>query len=183
MIVTSIPRSGSTKYCMDLARQLGYQYYDEIFEYYADPFAKQTIHEIHLGEMHPKTVKFIKTIDFEKSVFSNHDINFFSLERTDVFLSRKNIQDNVWAIFAYYEKYIDTFYGPVTDDKLLISVQTDLAKALYFYEYCVTCNKEIVVPDLVYTDSSIFREKYKRFKSEVLSFGRKLVVPKGLEFK
>jgi len=168
---------------MDLAKQLGYKFYDEIFEYYADAFAKQTIHEIHLDTVQSKSVEFIKTIDFEKSVFSNHDINFFSLEQTDIFLSRKNIQDNIWSMFAYYEKYIDTFAGPVTDEKLLFFVQTDLAKALYFYEYCVAYNKPIVIPDLVYTDSQIFRERYKRFRSEVISFGKKLMLPNGLEFK
>jgi hypothetical protein len=109
MIVTSFPRSGSTYYCMNLAKELGYTFYDEIFESGKMHKNSLGLHEINLDTEYPKTPAYIKSIDLSTAVVNNHEINYFSLERTDIFLSRHNVQDSIWSYLAYSKKL--TLYG------------------------------------------------------------------------
>lgn len=189
MIVTSLPRSGSTKYCMDLADKLGYQYYDEIFDLYDTTSIKQQIHEIKLKESHPRTAAFLNTVDFNKSVVNSHDINFFALERTDVFLSRKNVQDSIWSYIAFSDKWMTKQTPPSSPyyGQLMIAIGALLVRRLnevrFYYEYCVTNNKTIVVPDLEFTDTAVYRDKYPMFKQKVEALAHTLILPAGLVYE
>jgi hypothetical protein len=182
MIVTSLPRSGSTKYCVDLAKRLNLPFYDEIFELEINSNHKQSIHEITLDVVHPKTTAFIQSLDFEQCVINNHEINFFTLEKTDVFLSRRNVQDSVWSYLAYTDKYIKQYTGSSSDDQLHLLVGKYLKRITLFYEYCSVNNKEIIIPDLDFSDSSKFREMYPQFKYKIDKFKETINLPRGLEF-
>ena len=104
MIVSSIPRSGSTKYCSDLANKLGYRLLDEAFNINIEAKHKNEIHELKLDVVYPKTVEFLKTVDFNTVVVNNHDTTWFNLVHTDIFVSRQNVQDSIWSYVAFIEK-------------------------------------------------------------------------------
>jgi len=187
MIVTSIPRSGSTKFCYDLAQSLGYTYHDEIFDLSIHPRHKQELHEFHLPEINPdKSADFFKSLDFDKSVINNHEMNFFILEKTDIFLSRQNVQDAVWSYIAYVTK-LNITYGGLTFDESQRAVAGTLFRRLlqmkFFYDYCVSFDKPITVPDLEFSPSETIREKFKHFKTQVESAGENLKLPKGLVYE
>lgn len=185
MIVTSVARSGSTKYCMDLAKMLDVPLYDEIFNYEVAHDHKQRIHEATLTEIHPRNPAFLKTLDLKNCVVNNHSINYFSLAHTDIFVSRQNIQDSFWSLLAYAEKYYLEYTKDTSIEFLEFLLRDVLVnealKAQFFYEYCIEFNKKIVIPDLVYSDTKIFREKYARFEPLISKF--KIQVPKNLRYE
>ena len=59
MIVTSIPRSGSTKFCSNLSQQLNLPLYDEIFEYTIEFPHKEDLHHIPTNDS--KDIAFLKS--------------------------------------------------------------------------------------------------------------------------
>jgi len=187
MIVTSIARSGSTKFCLDMAKELNLPLLDEIFELHVNPSHKQSIHELHLEKIYPKNPKFLHTVDLDKSVVNNHAINYFSLEKTNIFLSRKNVQDSFWSLLAYLEKYIHFFNPKVTNENLMKSLdrflQYEMVKAEFFYEYCHVFNREITIPNLQFRDSMIYRERYKTYKDRIEKFKSKLILPDYLIYE
>ena len=183
MIVTSMPRSGSTKYCIDLATNLNLPLYDEIFEIDVDATHKQTIHETMLDRIHPKTIEFIQSLDFDQCIINNHEINFFTLLHTDVFLSRHNVQDSVWSYIAYTDKYISRILGITCDARLRLLVSRYLKRIILFYEYCIINNKKIVISNLEFTDTSIYRSAYPQFTDQINKFKDTLNLPSGLVFE
>ena len=188
MIVTSFPRSGSTKFCLDLANSLGYTFYDEVFEISTSTNHKTMgLHEVLLDSVPPKTPAFIKTIDFDKAVFNNHEINYFSLEKTDVFLSRQNVQDAVWSFIAHTSKLI-VHQRPDIDQRMLDGVMQLIKhqwfdRLVFYYDYVIENNKTVTIPDLVFPDSTPYREKYSKHKESIDALGTRLRLPSGLEFK
>ena len=188
MIVTSFPRSGSTKYCLDLANSLGYTFYDEVFEISTSTDHKTMgLHEVLLESVPPKTPAFIKSIDFDKAVFNNHEISYFSLEKTDIFLSRKNVQDSVWSFIAHTTKLI-THRRPDIDQRTLGAVMQLLKhqwfdRLVFYYDYVIENNKTITIPEFTFPDSTPYREKYSRHKDSIDELGARLCLPDGLEFK
>ena len=183
MLITSLQRSGSTKFCMDLAKKLDYTYYDEIFEIGVVNH-KQAIHEITLDTIHPKTPAFIQTVDFSKAVFNNHEINFFTLEKTDIFISRQNVKDTVWAYAAYLLKYFKLVAPDANTPMLaMLTLRRDLPRFKFFYDYCIAYKKDIVIPDLTYTNTSVFRNNYVYFTDIIDQFGQTLELPPGLIFE
>lgn len=187
MIVSSIPRSGSTKFCIDLAEQMGYTYYDEMFDFLTDPSHKQGLHQIHLDTIHPdKSATFLKTIDFDRAVINNHEMNFFILKNTDIFLTRQNVQDAVWSYVAYITKYLMKFYKISFEESQRAMVQalrTRLLQMKFFYDYCVAYEKTMTIPDLTFTDSDIIRNQFKHFKTQIEDAGSNLNLPKGLIYQ
>jgi hypothetical protein len=187
MIVTSIPRSGSTKFCYELAQSLGYDYQDEIFDLGIDPKNKQDLHEFYLPKINPdKSAAFLKSLDFNKSVINNHEMNYFILEKTDIFLSRQNVQDAVWSYIAYTTN-LNMKYGGLNFDKSQEAVAITLSRRLiqmnFFYDYCVTFDKPITIPDLEFNLSEKIREKFKHFKTLIDDAGKTLKLPKGLIYE
>ncbi len=185
MIVTSIPRSGSTKYCVDLAKMLSLPLYDEIFNFEVVQDHKQRIHEATITEIYPRNPAFLKTVDFKNCVVNNHCINYFSLLHTDVFISRENVQDSFWSLLNYTEKYIAEYVPDTKQENIDYMLQDVLIneglKAQFFYEYCLEFNKVVVVPDLNYSDTKVLRNKYAKFEPLVSKF--KIRVPKNLRYE
>ena len=188
MIVTGFPRSGTTKFCYDLANKLGYTFYDEIFDIGVASYHKTIgLHELKLDTHHPKTPAFLKSIDLNTAVVNNHEINFFSLERTDIFLSRKNIQDAVWSFVAHVHQTVG-YENPNLDPTYMYIVVRQILsrygdRLVFFNDYVIENNKTITIPDLVYSDSTAYREKYSRFTTMVNDIGDRLRLPEGLEYK
>jgi hypothetical protein len=188
MLVTGIPRSGSTKFCLDLSKSLGYNFYDEIFEIGVSSFHKTIgLHEVNLDVIHPKTPSFIKTIDFDKSVINNHEINFFILEKTDIFLSRRNVQDAVWSFLAHTHKLV-SYQHPSLDTKMMNVVMRQIQhrwfdRIIFFYDYVVEYDKQITIPDLIFPDSSGYRERFAEFAPAVTELGKRLTLPDGLVYQ
>lgn len=185
MIITSIPRSGSTKYCVELAKMLNLPLYDEIFNFEVVQDHKQRIHNITLTETHPRNPAFLKTLDLTNSVVNNHCVNYFSLSHTDVFISRENVQDSFWSLLNYTEKYIKEYTADLSqeiiDYMLIDTMINEGLKAQFYYEYCMEFNKNIVVPNYTYTDTKIFRDKYAKFAPMISKF--KIRVPKNLRYE
>jgi hypothetical protein len=188
MIVSSFPRSGSTKYCLDLAKELNYTYYDEIFDLNVSFEHKQGLHEIHLDKIYPNgnTAAFIKEIDFSRAVINNHEMNYFTLANTDVFLTRKNVKDAVWSFVFYIIKYLVAIKK--MDRKSAINVMQytlrgRLAQAKFFYEYCHVHDKEMVIADLTYTDTNLYRKMFPEFAEVIDDFEKVLTLPNGLVYE
>jgi hypothetical protein len=159
--------------------------YDEIFNFEVVQDHKQRIHETTLVETHPRNPAFLKTIDFNSCIVNNHCVNYFSLVHTDIFVSRENIQDSFWSLLNYTEKYINEYVPNLKQDVIDYMLQdvviNEGLKAQFFYEYCIEFNKNIVVPDLKYTDTKVFREKYAKFEPLISKF--KIRVPKNLRYE
>jgi hypothetical protein len=170
-----------------MAKKLNFILLDEIFDLHVNPTHKQTIHESHLKNIYPKNPKFLYTVDLEKSVVNNHLINYFSLEKTNIFLSRKNVQDSFWSLLSYLEKYINFFHPELSNQQLMESIgrylQEEMQRAEFFYEYCHVFKKEITVPDLQFRDSKIYREKFKIYKDKIENFKSKLILPYNLIYE
>jgi len=196
MIVTSLPRSGSTKFCTDLSESLKLPLYDEIFEYEVAIDHKEKLHQISDAPASSKDVVFVKSLDFKQCVINNHEISFFTLENTDVFLSRQNVQDSVWSWLDYIDRYLDIYLSEKS--KLDLSsaefkkmknavthgqLERLLKRTRYFYEYCVATNKEIIVPDLTYRGNEEVREKFKMFSDQVTRVKSQLVLPSGFIYE
>ena len=185
MIITSIPRSGSTKYGMDMAAHADLTYVDEIFELGMTTAHKVIIHTT--TDIHPqlKTAAHISSLDFNKCVINNHEINWFLLENTDIFLSRKNVQDTVWSYVAYMSEYHRVIHNldTMVSDIIMHTHLTRLKSRIQlFYEYCVVKDKPIVIPELEFTDQSIYRTKYSKWTPLILDMADNLILPKMLEF-
>jgi cytidylate kinase len=188
MLVTGIPRSGSTKYCYDLAEKLGYKFYDEIFEIGVPADHKAVgLHELKIDEIFPKTVEFIETIDFERSVINNHEINYFILEKTDIFISRRNVQDAVWSFIAHSHKVVTHYHPHFRPDEMetiMRQIQHRwIDRIIFFYDYVIAKNKQIVIPELTFSDSTKYRERFSNFTRMVNGIGERLRLPPGLEYK
>jgi hypothetical protein len=187
MIVTSLPRSGSTKYCMDLAYpNSDLIYIDEVFELAMTTQHKVLIHRIKDIQHQPKTAEHISKLDFNTCVINNHEINWFSLENTDVFLSRKNVQDTVWSYVAYMYKYHSVIHKLEThaiDNLLPFFLHLFKLRMHLFYEYIVVKNKSIEIPNLEFTAQSDYREKYSKWTDIISRMGDNLLLPSGLIFK
>lgn len=196
MIVTSLPRSGSTKFCTDLSENLKLPLYDEIFEYEVAIDHKEKLHQISDAPASPKDIVFLKSLDFNQCVINNHEISFFTLENTDVFVSRQNIQDSIWSWLEYIDRYLDTYLAERTKlDQLSVEfnnrkhavihgqLERLLKRTRYFYEYCVATNKEIIVPDLTYRSNEDVREKFKRFSNQITGIKTQLVLPSGFVYE
>ena len=197
MIITSLPRSGSTKFCTDLAAKLNLPLYDEIFEFELNDEHKTKLHQISDIEPVDKSILFLKTLDFEKCIISNHEISFFTLEKTDIFLSRKNVQDSVWSWLEYMDRYFDQFIkenGPMGQPTqpefkmkkmflLNFLLNRYLKRAKYFFEYCIANNKEVVISDLTYRDNTAIKEKFKFFSTKINNYKSELILPDGIVFE
>ena len=196
MIVTSLPRSGSTKFCTDLAESLKLPLYDEIFEYELAIDHKEKLHQISDAPPSSKDVVFLTSLDFKQCVINNHEISFFTLENTDIFLSRQNIQDPIYSWLEYIDRYLETYLpGKIKLDQSSVEfghrkhaiihgqLERLLKRTLYFYEYCVATNKEIVVPDLVYRSNEGVREKFKMFAGQISRVKENLVIPNGFVYE
>ena len=182
MIVSSINRSGSTKYCLDLANKLGLPFYDEVFEYEVEKDHKLYIHEINRDLTHSKEISFLNSIDFKKSVINNHSVNYFVLKNTDVFLSRENVQDSIWSYVAYMDKYFKHYRQP-SSVFIPIVLNRMLSKTLYFYEFCTECDVAITIPDLSYKDSKLYRTEYSKYSDKINSIKSKIKLPNFLRYE
>ena len=186
MIITSLPRSGSTKYCMDLSHpHSDLIYVDEVFELGMTTQHKVAIHTITDIQHQTKTASSIAKLDFSKCVINNHEINWFMMENTDVFLSRQNVQDTVWSYVAYMDKYHRVIYNldSTRGDLLMYSHLERLKLRIhFFYDYIITKNKTIVVPDLEFTDQSAYREQYSKWKPFIERMANNLTLPAGFVF-
>ncbi len=189
MIVTSFPRSGSTFYCINLANELGYKFYDEIFEQ-GYHHKKDGVHEISLDIDYPKTPSYIKTIDFDKAVINNHEISFFTLQHTDIFLTRQNAQDAVWSYLAYSDKLISRYQPKIARNDILLKIiltqnlKRWLDRMIFFYDYIHEYNKPVDISKLEFSDSEIYRAKYSEFSSIIEEVGNgRLRLPQGVIFK
>jgi hypothetical protein len=196
MIVTSLPRSGSTKFCSDLSANLKLPLYDEIFEYEVAIDHKEKLHQISDAPASSKDIVFLKSLDFKQCVINNHEISFFTLENTDVFLSRQNIQDSVWSWLEYIDRYLDIYlaektkldvlsteFSSMKNSVLHAQLERLLKRTRYFYEYCVATNKEIIVPDLTYRSNEDVREKFKMFSGQITRVKDHLVLPSGFIYE
>ncbi len=186
MIVSSIPRSGSTKYCSDLADKLGYQLLDEIFNINIEAKHKNEIHELKLDVVYPKTVEFLKTVDFNKVVVNNHDTTWFNLVHTDIFVSRQNVQNSMWSYLAFIEKMLCQFTDPnprQVHNTQVAMLQREFVRAKFFYDFVIAYEKPVAIPELAYSDQTLYREKYSAFKPMIDHFGTVLKLPIGLTYK
>jgi hypothetical protein len=187
MIVTSLPRSGSTKYCMDLSYpNSDLTYIDEVFELAMTTQHKVLIHRIKDIKPQLKTAEYISKLDFDTCVINNHEINWFTLENTDVFLSRQNAQDTVWSYVAYMYKYHSTIHNlenNMIDSLLPFFLHLFKLRMHLFYEYIVVKNKTVVFPNLEFTDQLTYREKYSKWSGLVTKMGDNLILPNGVIFK
>jgi len=196
MIVTSLPRSGSTKFCTELSETLKLPLYDEIFEYEVAVDHKEKLHQISDAPASSKDIVFLKSLDFNQCVINNHEISFFTLEKTDIFLSRQNVQDSVWSFLEYIDRYLDSYLpGRVKLDRASVeynfrkhailhaSLERLLKRTRYFYEYCVATNKEIIVPDLTYRGNEDLKEKFKMFSDQITRIKSQLVLPNGFVYE
>ena len=196
MIVTSLPRSVSTKFCTDLSENLKLPLHDEIFEYELAMDHKERLHQISDAPASPKDVVFLKSLDFEKCVINNHEISFFTLEKTDVFLSRLNVQDSIYSWLEYIDRYLNSYLPEKikldqssiefnNKKHAIIQVQLErlLKRTRYFYEYCVATNKEIIIPDLTYRSNESVREKFKMFSGQIAVIKNQLVLPNGFVYE
>ena len=181
MIVSSINRSGSTKYCLDLANELCLPFYDEPFEYEVAVDHKQYLHEIGQSLTQSKSISFLNSIDLDKSVVNNHNINYLTLRATSRFLSRQNVQDSIWSYIAYMDRYFKYYKRP-SSVFLPFVIDRMLSKTLYFYEYCTESNVNIIVPDLTYKNNLEYRETYSRYKEKVDSIKNLIKLPIGFEY-
>lgn len=93
MIITSVPRSGSTHYCNTLAKEQGKVFVDEPFSELNQKILtyKKRYHECS------KVLRSLKKIDDAWSnrdsyIISNHNMILPLLESTDVFLTRKDLK-------------------------------------------------------------------------------------------
>jgi len=188
MIVSSIPRSGSTKYCMEMAESLNLPFYDEIFEYHVNSNHKKLIHRLDVEINNFKDIKSIKELDFSKCVINNHEISFFTLEHSDIFISRLNVQDSIWSYISYMDQYlIKVHENKFSDTERHFQLRNIVANRLrsikYFYDYCNQLNKPIVIPELTYTDNREYRTKYSDFTEMVNRFGKILNLPDPLIYQ
>jgi hypothetical protein len=193
MIVTSLPRSGSTKFCSDLAIKLNLPLHDEIFEYELAGDHKEKLHLLSDTPQSPKDIIFVKSLDFTKCVINNHEISFFTLEHTDLFVSRRNVQDSIWSWITYIDQYFDVYMprqsinGADFESRKLQAIRGQLERMFkrtqYFYEYCIATNKEIIIPDLEYQNNKDVREKFTMFNHSIIAFKNRLVLPKGFVYE
>ena len=196
MIVTSLPRSGSTKFCTDLSENLKLPLYDEIFEYELAIDHKEKLHQISDAPPSSKDITFLKSLDFNQCVINNHEISFFTLEKTDIFVSRQNVQDSIYSWLEYIDRYLDTYLAERTKldqssiefnnrKHAIIHGQLErlLKRTRYFYEYCVATNKEIIVPDLTYRSNEGVREKFKMFSGQITRVKENLILPSGFVYE
>ena len=197
MIVTSLPRSGSTKFCSDLATKLNLPLYDEIFEFELNNDHKIKLHQISNIEPVDKSILFIKQINFEKCIISNHEISFFTLEKTDIFLSRKNVQDSVWSWLEYMDQYLNEYIkqnsrmGQSTQEEFKMKkmfllnflLTRYLKRTRYFFEYCIANNKEVVISHLDYRDNTYIKDKFQFFKTKIQNFANDIMLPNGIVFE
>jgi|GEM_PF-6955895 len=186
MIVSSIPRSGSTKYCADLANKLGYRLLDEAFNINIEAKHKNEIHELKLDVVYPKTVEFLKTVDFNTVVVNNHDTTWFNLVHTDIFVSRQNVQDSIWSYVAFIEKMMRLL--PSTNVRQIhnaqvVMLQREFVRAKFFYDFVIAYEKPVAIPELAYSNQTEYREKYSAFKPMIDHFGTVLKLPIGLTYK
>lgn len=196
MIVTSLPRSGSTKFCTDLSENLKLPLYDEIFEYELAIDHKEKLHQISDAPASSKDIVFLKSLDFNQCVINNHEISFFTLEKTDIFVSRQNVQDSIYSWLEYIDRYLNSYLpGRINLDQASIEfnnrkhaiihgqLERLLKRTRYFYEYCVATNKEIIVPDLTYRSNESVREKFKMFSGQIAMIKNQLILPNGFVYE
>jgi len=170
--------------------------HDEIFEYEVAIDHKEKLHQISDAPASSKDIIFLKSLNFKECVINNHEISFFTLENTDIFVSRKNIQNSIWSWIEYIDRYIDIYLSEKTKlDRLSIEfnnrkhaiihgqLERLLKRTRYFYEYCIVTNKEIIVPDLIYRSNEDVREKFKMFSSQIIEFKNQLVLPSGFIYE
>jgi len=187
MIVSSIGRCGSTKFCYDLAKQLKVPLYDEILNMDIKKPLKHLIHEMKVPEHNPKNPAFLRTIDFDRAVINNHSINFFNLQKTNIFLTRENVQDSFWSFVEITKRYFAVenpkLKGDALDSMIRQILQRELVHAQFFYEYCYVYNVQLVIPDLKFTDSKVYRERYEQFTNQIENFKEKIKLPSYLRYE
>lgn len=183
MIITSIPRSGSTKFTQDYAIAHGLKFYDEILEPLAPWRHKNEHHESRLSEFHPKDPTFLRNLDFDSCVINNHDMNYFVLLKTDIFVSRQNIQDSVWSYIAYTDLLIQTEFNRSSPDLVMSNTAKLFKKIEMFLAFCAEFQKEIVIPqNIQYRDTLIFRDKFSWMRDQVDQFGSYIKLPNGFSY-
>jgi hypothetical protein len=153
MIITSIPRSGSTHYCNDLAVAAGKPFVDEPFSELNQSILtyKKRYHECS------KILRAQNTVDDAWSnrdsyIISNHNMILPLLESTDVFLSRRDLKGAMRSLFhslnkvfsreealAYLKLYLSwthMFLKYISDRNIKVIIAEDLGYIFNVYEEC-----------------------------------------------
>jgi hypothetical protein len=103
MIVAAWPRSGGTKYCMDLAKQRNMEFVGELrpgflSEVGAPLSYKKHLHEAKHGDAYSIDQYFEYIANHDKYIILGNDLHWSILQNADVYLFRKSVPNTLLSL-------------------------------------------------------------------------------------